>query len=194
MQNKEILNNDIMSDDKYNNTNLNGDNVSNDEWSDESDTDTYINLKDILEVQQKNIYQTQINNEKVVIKHIGYGSHIPDIIIKEEFGKNKNLYLYSCVYTNDEIDFLKTKIDNDKFLPVVKLIEKMEPEDKVYSMSIKINCLFDYNEPFVDFDTYLTYSTNSTYVYHIKLDKNINPSNIIEKMLEKIIELGFNIL
>ena len=176
------------------NVNLNANSKSDTESNNESDSETYVNIKDVLDSQLKNIYQIQINNDKIVIKHIGHGSDIPDIIIKEDFGKYKNLNLYSCVYTNNEIDFLKTKINEDKFLPIVKLVEKLKPENKIYSLSVKIKCLFDYNEPFTQFSTFLTYSTDSSYVYHTELNKNINPSNLIEKMLEKIIELGINIL
>lgn len=161
---------------------------------DESDDDTYIDITEMLDVLIKNIYQIQINNEKVVIKHIGRGSHVPDIIIKEDFGKKKNLNLYNCVYTNQEIDLFKTKVDEEKFLPIIKLVEKLEPENKIYSLSIKLKCLFNYNEPLTDFSLFLTYSTNNGHIYHIELEKNINSTNIIEKMLEKLIELGINIL
>ncbi len=162
----------------------------------DSDTDTYININDMLNEEIKNLYQIQINNDKVTIKHIGRSSHVPDIIIKEKFGKKQNLYLYSCIYLEHEIDFLISKIDENKFLPIIKLIEKTgdENEDKVYSLSIKISNLINYNESFNNFTTYLTYSTDSGFVYHIQLDKDINPTNIIEKMFEKIIELGINIL
>jgi hypothetical protein len=173
----------------------------------DSDTDTYINITEMMDFQKKNIYQVQINNDVVIIKHIGHGSHVPDIIIKEEFGKGKNLNLYNCVYTNEEIDFLKNTINEDKFLPIIKLIEKSPPnirldsstgsstqtENKIYTLSVKLNCLLNYNEPISDFSIWLTYSTNNT-IYHKELEKNINSTNIIEKILEKIIELGINIL
>ena len=194
MQNQQNTNDShiLANNEKY--TNELKKNINVDIDNESSDDDTYINIMNVLDVQIKNIYQIQINNEIVTIKHIGHGSHVPDIIIKEDFGKQKNLSLYSCVYTNHEIDFLKTEINKDKFLPIIKLVEKKEPENKIYSLSIKVNCLIDYDKPFIDFTIFLTYSTNSTYVYHINLDKNINSTNIIEKMLEKIIELGINIL
>lgn len=187
MQNQENINSDIPLEHEP-------ENKKNSVTDDESDDDTYINITEMLDIQIKNIYQIQINNEIVVIKHIGRGSHVPDIIIKENFGKKKNLNLYNCVYANQEIDFFKTKVDEEKFFPIIKLVEKLEPENKIYSLSIKLKCLFNYNEPLTDFNLYLTYSTNSGHIYHIELDKNINSTNIIEKILEKLIELGINIL
>ena len=141
MHNQENINSDIPLEHKPENKKKS---VIDDESDDESDDDTYINITEMLDIQIKNIYQIQINNEKVVIKHIGHGSHVPDIIIKEDFGKKKNLNLYNCVYTNQEIDFFKTKVDEEKFLPIIKLVEKLEPENKIYSLSIKLKCLFNY--------------------------------------------------
>lgn len=162
----------------------------------DSEDETYIDVNDILKSQLKNIYQIQINNESIIIKHIGLGSHVPDMIIKEGFGKNNNLSLYNCVYMESEIEFLKSEIDNEKFLPIVKLVEKSDSEKKIYSICVKINELSTFNEPITNFNIYLTY-TSSTYIeslYKLDLDKNINSSNIIEKMLETIIELGLIIL
>jgi hypothetical protein len=162
----------------------------------DSEDDTYIDINEILKSQLKNIYQIQINNESIIIKHIGVGSHVPDMIIKEAFGKNNNLNLYNCVYMESEIEFLKSELSNDKFLPIVKLVEKSDSETKIYSISIKVNELIEFNKPYTNFNVYLTY-TSSTYVeslYKLDLDKDINSSNIIEKMLETIIELGLTIL
>ncbi len=159
-----------------------------------TDEEEYIDINDILYENLKRIYQIQMENEKIIIKHIGTSSHVPDIIIKEDFGKKNNLNLYSCIYTNEDIDFLKNKIDEDKFLPIIKLVEKSELENKIYSISIKIKCLLNYNEHLTDFSTYLTYSTNNSYIYNVELEKDINSQNIVEKMLEKIIELGITIL
>jgi hypothetical protein len=165
-----------------------------DEPIDSDSDDTYIDINDIIKAQLKNIYQIQINNESFIIKHIGMGSHVPDMIIKEDFGKNNNLNLYNCVYMESEIDFIKTELNNNKFLPIVKLVEKMETNNNIYTLSIKVNELLNYNESCTNFNIYLTYSLSNDYINDIELEKNINSSNIIEKMLEYIIELGICIL
>jgi hypothetical protein len=165
-----------------------------DNTTDSDSDDAYIDINNIIKAQLKNIYQIQINNESLIIKHIGMGSHVPDMIIKENFGKNNNLNLYNCVYMESEIDFLKIELNNDKFLPIVKLVEKLETNNNIYTLSIKVNEILNYNESCTDFNIYLTYSLSNDYINDIKLEKNINSSNIIEKMLENIIELGICIL
>ena len=154
----------------------------------------YIDINDLLNSQLKNIYQFQINNNDLLIKHIGKGTHIPDIIIKESFGKKQNLSLYNCIYLEDEIDFLKTKIHNDKFLPIIKLVEKINNKNNVYSLSIKINELIVFDKSINNFTIFITYCGNDGYIHHIELEKTINQTNIIEKMLENIIDCGFDIL
>ena len=160
----------------------------------DSDDDTYIDINDILKAELKKIYQIQVNNESLIIKHIGIGSNVPDMIIKENFGKNNNLSLYNCVYMESEIDFLQSEINNNKFLPIVKLVEKIESKNNIYSLSVKANDLFVFNESYTNFNLYLTYSLSDDYINHIELEKNINSLNIIEKMLESIVELGLHIL
>ena len=156
--------------------------------------DTYIDINDILKEQLKSIYQIQINNESLIIKHIGKGSHVPDMIIKEGFGKNNNFNLYNCVYMESEIDFLKIELNNNKFLPIVKLVEKMESNNKIYTLSVKVNELLNFNELCTNFNLYLTYPLANDYINDIEIEKTINSSNIIEKMLEYIIDLGICIL
>ena len=160
----------------------------------DSDEETFINIEEINKEQLNPIYQIQLNNEELTIKHIGNGSHVPDFIIKESFGKNNNLSLYSCVYTNDEIDFLKKESNNDKFLPIIKLIEKMENYNNVYSISVKINDFTDYNKIITNFKIYLTHTNKDGYIQDIELGKDINSLNIIEKMIENIINQEIDIL
>jgi hypothetical protein len=159
-----------------------------------SDEETFIDINELLKDQTKKIYQIQLNNDKLMIKHIGMGSHVPDIIIKETFGKKNNLSLYNCVYSEDEINFLKIEQNSEKLLPVVKLIEKIDEQPNIYSISVKINNFIDYDEYTSKFDIYLTYNTNNELFHHVELNKNINHTNIIETMLEKIIDIGFDIL
>jgi len=140
----------------------------------------------------KNIYQIQIDNQQLVIKHIGKGSHVPDIIVKEEFGSKKNLYLYNCVYANDEIDFLKENINQDKFLPIVKLIQKNDKDKNFFTISVKFNTEINYDAVLTNFDIYLTYTINNN-IYHIDLEKNINSTNIIEILFGKLNELNIKL-
>lgn len=160
----------------------------------DSSEETYIDINDILKSQMKNIYQIQPDNNNLIIKHIGTGSHVPDIIIKESFGKKNNLNLYNCVYLEDEIEFLRTEQNNDILLPVIKLIEKLDEQTNIYSLSVKINNFTNYGDNISNFSIYLTYSTTKEIYYHTELEKNINQNNIIELMLEKIIDFGFDIL
>jgi hypothetical protein len=87
----------------------------------------------------------------------------------------------------EEFELFKNAIDNDKLLPVIKLIDKSH-DTCIYSLSVKIHELFNFNEPFKKFTVYLTYNKND-YIYQIVIDENINSSNIIDVFLETIIKL-----
>ena len=119
------------------------------------------------------------------------GSDVPDIIIKEDFGKNNNLNLYNCIYTETD---LIDKVDNTHFLPIMKLVEKSNNFNKIYSISVKLNQDILLDNTIDNFDIYLTYMVTKDFFEHIKLDKDINSQNIIEKLFENIIEQGFAIL
>lgn len=176
-----------MNNSDNNSTNSNDDNFN-------SDEETYININDLIENKLKKIYQIQVNNDNFIIKHIGMGTDVPDIIIKESFGKKNNLSIYNCVYTDTEINFLKLETNKDKLLPIIKMVEKIDGTEKIYSISIKINEEININKILMDFNILLTYSSTTGYIHQLELEKNINSGNIIEKMLESIIELGFVIL
>lgn len=174
-----------------NNKNVN--NISNSsDASEELEEESFINVNEILKSQLKNIYQIQINYDSFIIKHIGTGSDVPDIIIQEGFGKDNNLSLYNCVYTEDELD--KNKIKNTSFLPILKLIEKSTDFNKIYTISIKMNEIPSFNESTNEFNLYLTNMTSNDYFNYVQLEKTINSENIIEKFIESIIEQGFIIL
>jgi hypothetical protein len=176
------------------------DNSENLDNSDNSDDETqYINIDEKFKEGLKKIYQIQINNSKLQIKLVGLASETPDMIIKENFGINSNLNLYNCVYSNEEIDFLFKEIHEDKFIPIIKLIEKKQTDIKkssenIYTLSVKFSDKIFLDLPIDFFDIYLTYTTGEKYIEYLKLEKEINPSNIIEIFLEKLIELGFCIL
>lgn len=156
-----------------------------------SDEETFVNVDEILKSSLKKIFQIQIIEKTLIIKHIGMGSDVPDIIIKEDFGKNNNLNLYNCIYTeNDLVD----KVDDTHFLPIMKLVEKSNDFNKIYSISVKLNEKIVLNNIINNFDIYLTYMVTNDFFKHVKLDKDINSHNMIEKLFENIIEQGFAIL
>ena len=161
--------------------------------NDSSEEETFINVNEIIKDQLNPIYQIQLNNQELIIKHIGNGSHAPDFIIKDSFGKNNNLSLYSCVYTDDDFDLLKHNPQKN-FLPIVKLIEKKEKHNNVYTISVKIYDFVDYNKIITNFKLFLTLTNKNGYIQDIELDKNINSLNIVEKMIENIIDLEIEIL
>jgi hypothetical protein len=73
----------------------------------------------LLKLKSVILIQTwKINLNKLELKLIGVGSNIPDIIIKEKFGPNSNLYLYSCVFSSTEII---NGISNNYFFPLIRL-------------------------------------------------------------------------
>lgn len=156
-----------------------------------SEEETFVNVDEILKSSLKKIFQIQINEKSLFIKHIGMGSDVPDIIIKEDFGKNNNLNLYNCIYTESD---LIDKVDNTHFLPIMKLVEKSNDFNKIYSISVKLNEDIVLDNTIYNFDIYLTYMVTKDFFEHIKLDKDINSQNMIEKLFENIIEQGFAIL
>lgn len=136
------------------------------------DDDTYIDLNK-LHKNLNNIYQLQINNDKIIIKQIGIMSNIPDIIIKKSFGKNNNLDLYNVVYTENEL------LDNKNFYPIIKLIENKN----YYSLSIKFIDNVKCNEEITNFEIYFICFIDNKF-YNKKIEKNVNQSNIIETLME----------
>jgi hypothetical protein len=106
---------------------INLDNKSN---SDESDSDKYVDLEEIIKEQDKdknNIYQIQLSSDEMMIKLVGKKFYVPDVIIMENFGPDNKLSLYSCLYEENDFN-LKTESglnDTKNFLhPLLKLIEK----------------------------------------------------------------------
>ena len=162
------------------------------ENSDSSDSDDFINLEDLMDKKVENIYQLQINNQIIRIKHIGTGSQPPDMIIKENFGIQNKMSLYSCLYSEYDLHIANTS-DSDLFIPIIKLINKLDME--IYSISVNIkNFDISMNET-TQFDIFFTYGHETNPQFNFKkLDKIINPSNIVEIILENVINLGRLIL
>lgn len=161
------------------NTNIEID--SNVDSDSDSDSDEYIDLSANLELGSESIYQFVINENKLELKYIGKFTKAPDIIIKEKFGPDSNMSLYSCVYTFDELT--KTKSD-ELFFPLVKLITQKEFNIIITCIAIKLNNIIDINKNIEDWELYwLENKSDLEHIKMCKIEKNINPSNIIEKLI-----------
>lgn len=160
--------------------------------SDENNNEEFICLDDFIDNNIMKIYQLQINNNELIIKHIANGSKIPDIIIKENFGKNNNLNLYNCLYAQEDLN----NINSDLFIPIIKLINQTENNKEFYSISIKfqISTIIQFNKILNDFELYFTYGNDDKIFNYYKIEKNIHKANIIEKLLENVIMVGKKIL
>jgi hypothetical protein len=146
----------------------------------DSDSDEYIDLSSNIETKSEDIYQFVIDDDKLKLTHIGKFTKAPDIIIKEKFGPDSNMNLYSCVYTYDE---LINKSD-ELFFPLVKLVVKNKSNIIITCIVIKLKKLVMI-ENFID-EWELYWIENKFDLEHIKIckiEKNINSTNIIEKLI-----------
>lgn len=152
----------------------------------DSDSEEYVDLEEMIkerEPDKKNIYQIQISEESIKIRLVGRESFVPDVIIKENFGPNDSLSLYSCLY--DENDF-KINIDENKnyFFPLIKLIEKKEDNIIIYSFTVKFTELI-YDLDINNYELYIVSNKYEDDFIHVNsIEKNINSNNIIEKIIE----------
>ncbi len=167
--------------------------------SDNSDnSEEYINLEELVQeqlkgVEIKNIYQIQIKNEKLIISHISQHQISPDIIIQENFGPECQYSLYSCVYMEEELK----KNNNSIYYPLVKLTEiykkdNLEEKKITYSIAVKFNNEFNLdsniNKDFNDFKLFIVANEkNKDNIYTNEIPKDINQSNILEKLIEYVI-------
>ena len=183
--------------------------------SSDSDSDEYVDLSNLVEEDIEHIFQFHLNFDKLFLKYIGKSSQAPDIIIKENFGPESNMFLYNCVYSHYELEMYNKdvsndtennfSIDSDLFLPIIKLIVKEEIKESnstnqnsspnsnqnqdykitISSFAIKLGEKVKYDDEFTDWELYWVENVNTNdYVRTIKIDKNINPTNIIEKLIE----------
>ena len=153
----------------------------------DSDSDEYIDLSNHIENNLKHIFQFHLHNEKLLIKHIGKSSEIPDIIIMENFGPESNMFLYNCVYSSDELDIKKDTSETDLYFPIIKLIIKHNLNNHVISsIAIKLNQNIVYESEITEWELY--WIENSSFSKEIfktkKLEKNINPTNILENLIK----------
>jgi len=175
-----------------------------------SDTDEYIDLSLCVEDNLKHMFQFHLIDEKLLIKNIGKSSDTPDIIIMENFGPDFNMSLYNCVYSHDELESIKTEISNDNniiltnrdklenelednlkhlklFFPIVKLIVKSNQEINVIScFAVKLNQEIVYEKEIGDWDLYwIEYTSSNKETFKTKkIEKNINPKNILENLIK----------
>jgi hypothetical protein len=137
----------------------------------------YINLNNYI--NDSNIYQIQLDNKELIIKIIGKSKISNEIILCNDVGKNKNLILFSIVYTEEELNYY----DNlGKIYNLLKLHEKKKKN--ILNLSVKINEKLEINKIITDFEIYFISSENN---YFKKIDKIITKNNIIEKIVSEYI-------
>ena len=143
--------------------------------------DDYINLDNYI--NHIEYFQFDLNNKNLKLNLVGKGEDIGDIIIKENFGKNNDYTISSCIYKYDEITNIK-----DKFIPLIKLYN----EKNTYGIGIISYENIPINNTTNNFDVFFIYKTNK--FHKLKLDKDINKNNIIEKLIDKLLDLNIFIL
>ena len=172
----------------------------------DTDSDEYVDLSSYIEDKLKHIFQFHLNNEKLSFKYIGKSSDTPDIIIMENFGPESNMCLYNCVYSHDELESIKkleTNSDNKiivqinpnsqednleqlrLFFPIIKLVIKEKNNTIITSIAIKLEQEIVYDGSIENWSLYWVKNSNiSEYIKLIKLEKNINPTNILEQIIK----------
>lgn len=170
------------------NSNSNSNENLNSDLDSDSDSDLdekYIDLSDKIDSSTcSNIYQFQINLDRLELKLIGIGSDVPDIIIKEKFGPDLNLYLYSCIFSLDEIS---KGFANKYFFPLIRLVQIFSNYTKINSFSIQLNqpVQLDSFDPDNNWELFWTEElTNDSIIKTIQIEKTIDVSNIVEKLIE----------
>ena len=143
--------------------------------------DDYINLDNYI--NHIEYFQFDLNNKNIKLNLVGKGEDIGDIIIKENFGKNNDYTISSCIYKYDEITNIK-----DKFIPLIKLYN----EKNTYGIGIISYENIPINNTTNNFDIFFIYKTNK--FHKLKLDKDIDKNNIIEKLIDKLLDLNIFIL
>jgi hypothetical protein len=151
------------------------------------DNEKYINLEDLIDTEKYIYYQLQLNNDNLIIKKVGSGSKMADIVIKDNFGKNNNYTIYSCIYEKTDFDIIKKK-----YIPLIKITDNI----RIYSIGVIID------EEIIDNDCEDKILTKfGVYLVHgckifktIRMDKDINNKNIIEKLINKLFDLNILIL
>jgi hypothetical protein len=158
--------------------NFQSDNES--ETNRDSDSDEYVDLSSNIESASEDIYQFAVSEDKLELKHIGKFTKAPDIIINEKFGPESNMSLYSCVYTHGEL----TIKSDELFFPLVKLIVDSESKVVITCIAIKLTKPIQIDKPIEEWELYwLENKSDLEHIKMCKIEKNINPTNIIEKLI-----------
>jgi hypothetical protein len=151
----------------------------------DSDSDDYVDLSLNLELE-KELYQFVTHDDKLNLKCIGLSSIVPDVIIKENFGPNSNMSLYSCIYSISELQ----QNLNTLFYPLIKLIIKKNTNNIIISFAIKLLKQIDINNLINEWELYLIVNNSIEKDIQIsKIEKNINPTNIISKLIEYSLDI-----
>ena len=166
-------------------------------------SEEYVDVDEIFNYQNnqnnqnkiKNIYQFQISNTKLFIKHISQNYILPDIIIRENFGPESKYNLYSCVYSEDELINLSS--NNDIFYPLIKFVEKDSNQNifKTWSIAVKFNnqieLISSLDKEINLFDLYIVSNTkNNPKIFYQIIKKDIDQNNIIEKLIDLVMQIS----
>ena len=143
----------------------------------------YIDLETLINNEKYIYYQLQIHHEKLIVKKVGIGNKMGDIVIKENFGKDNNYTIYSCIYEKNDFDIIKTK-----YIPIIKITDNI----RIYSIGIIIKEEIKENIILTQFEIYLVHG--HTIFKMIKMDKTISKENIVEKLINKLFDIGILIL
>ena len=171
----------------------------------DSDSDEYIDLSDYVTDNLKHIFQFHVNNEKLSLKYIGKSSEAPDIIIMENFGPDSNMSVYNCVYSYEELESIKKFKNNHEskiiiqsnpdnmgdnleqlrlFFPIIKLVVKESENTIISSIAIRLEQSVVFDGAINEWSLYWVSNSNkSEYIKTLKLEKNINPTNILEQLI-----------
>lgn len=201
------------SDNVSNNVSNNNDTDTNIDTDTDTDSDEYVDLSEYIEDNLKHIFQFHINNEKLFLKYIGKSSDTPDIIIMENFGPETNMCLYNCVYSHQELESVKKFETNPEskiiiqsnhvnmdenmdenmeenmeqlrlFFPIIKLVVKETDNTIISSIAIKLEQEIVFDGIINEWSLYWVSNSNkSEYIKTLKLEKNINPTNILEQII-----------
>lgn len=153
-------------------------------------SEEFINIDDYL--KEHVIFQVQLENENVFIKKIGKSKTSDYIEIFKNMGLDKNISLYSVVYTKDE---LKECMNTGGMFDLLKLYEIDDNNYMTTNLCVLIreNIFEKELDNYVtnNFDIYLISELKNNehkFVTEIK-EKNLNKNNMIEKILQTHTEM-----
>ena len=141
-----------------------------------------INLDDYID--KIDYYDIQINKTELVIKKIGCGDEIGEVVIEENFGLNNKCNLYHCVYKLEELE-------KNNIYSIVKLYY----ENRIYSIAVSIEEDIVIDKKINNFK--MLFTTTLLDIKKIKyfdMDKIIDGDNIVEKLFDKLIDLNIMLL